>query len=167
VATRRRDIERVAFAAGDISPVTAWMDRLAAAADGWINVLPQVGDNDEKQTRLGFVAMFGGGNPGVTMFTWIPGRANRRRPVPARLGIAHITFGRAVATLRSHGVDVPQGWTVKGDHPRRGLVLELPPGVPSGQVVAWALRAVEVLTPPLPIRGWVADVHLPVDPRSA
>jgi len=161
VAPKQRQIERVDFAAGELAPVVAYMERLAAAGDGWINLVPRIADNDERPTSLGFFALFSGGGSGAVMCTWIPGHHGRRGDVESSLGITHVTGRRAVAELRSLGVPVPATWRVEQDHPRRGLVVRIPVAESYDVVLNWASRAVAALCAPHPIWRWRADVHLP------
>ncbi len=151
----------MAFSVDDLTQIVAWMTRLAGAEDGWMNLIPRVGDNDEKPTSLRFMTLFGGGSMGVTMCTWIPARHNHHGPVQASLGITHVTSRRAIRALQSLGILVPDTWAVRQDHPRRGLVFAIPPDEPNDQVIGWALRAAAGLTTSGQIRGWRADIYLP------
>lgn len=152
-------MERVRFSAADHAGLVAHMERLAAAGDGWINLVPGLDENEEKPTSLGFLTLFSGGSIGVTMCTWIPAKRSGGR---ASLGITHVTFRRAVPRLQALGMAVPVGWVVEQDHPRRGLVLGLPADEPAEGVLGWAVRAVETLAAPQPVLGWEADVYLPL-----
>ena len=140
------------------------MSELAVAGDGWINLVPRMSqEDDEKPTSLGFLTLFGGGGPGVTMCTWIPAATkDHNASTRASLGISHVTGHRAVAELAARNTAVPPTWVVEQDHPFRGLVVRLPPEESNEQVLAWALRAVRALGTPRPIRGWRADVYLPL-----
>ncbi len=160
-------VERVDFRLDEATLIVAYMERLAGAEGGWINLLPQTGDDDDRPTALGYLTLFGGGGRGFTMCTWIPASSERRGRVQASLGISHVTARRAVAQLTALGVPLPETWFVEQDHPRRGLVLRLPPDEAHDQVLAWALRATTALSPPRPISRWRADVHLPGVSRTA
>jgi hypothetical protein len=155
-----RQIERVEFGDGGQAPIVASMTRIAAAADGWINLVPVIEADDEPPLPLRFFTLFSGNGVGVTMCTWVPGTRDRRGPVLPSLGIAHLTGRRVVAALASVEVPVPGTWSVEQDHPRRGLVLRVPLDEPHEEVLSWALRAVAALVPD-PIRRWRADIHLP------
>ncbi len=96
------------------------------------------------------------------MCTWIPGKKDHNSPTQASLGITHVTGHRAVAELATRSTAVPRPWVVEQDHPFRGLVVRISPGESNEQVLAWALRAVRALGTPRPIRGWRADVYLPL-----
>lgn len=151
----------MAFRADDLGQVVASMARLAAAGDGWINLVPEFpGGDDDQPTSLRFLTLFGGGGMGLTMGTWVPaGRdADAGRP---RLGVTHTTGRRAVAELAERSVPVPEGWIVEQDHRRRGLVVRPPADASHGAVLAWAVRAITALSSPRAIRGWRADVYAP------
>lgn len=159
--TSRRQVEKLVFRADEPDRVVASMARLAAAGDGWINVLPSSPDvDDEQPTSLRFMTLFGGGGMGLTMGTWVPpGRdADEGRP---RLGITHVVGRRVVRDLAARSVPVPEGWIVEQDHARRGLVVRPTAEEPHGAVLAWAVRAMAELSAPRPIDGWRADVYAP------
>jgi hypothetical protein len=139
------------------------MAQLATAGDGWINLIPRMSDDDDDNpTSLGFLTLFGGGGPGMTMCTWIPGTRDHAAQTQSSLGIAHQTGHRAVTELASRNTAVPQTWVVEQDHPFRGLVLRVPSEESNELVVTWALRAVRALGTPRPVRGWRADIYLPI-----
>ncbi len=167
MARKLRQIERLAFRADEPAQIIEYMKRLADAGDGWINLLPNVSSDDERPTSLGFLTLVGGGALGVTMCTWIPASHNDRRRTHSSLGIAHLTAHRAAAQLASSAVPIPATWFVEQDHRRRGLVMRVPSDEPHGQVLEWALRAADALSPPRPERTWRADVYLPAAPQHA
>ena len=158
---RARQVYEFPLDAGELADVLASMARLAAAGDGWINLVPQLAGEDENPTSLRFSTLFGGGNSGITMCTWIPGRHEQHGGKPSTLGIAHVTGRRAVAQLAASGVVVPKAWFVEQDHLRRGLVVRLPPDELNEEVLSWSLRALRALSAPRQVRGWRADVYLP------
>ena len=162
MARKLRLINRVNFNAIELTQIVAYMSQLADAGDGWINLIPKISDGAEKSTSLGFFTLFGGGGTGVTMCTWIPGshdQTGRNRP---SLGITHVTGHRAVGQLLTLGVSIPESWLVEQDHPRRGLVLRIPPTETPERVLAWALQAMAGLMTGGPVRGWRADIYLPL-----
>jgi hypothetical protein len=161
VVRGRREVEQVEFSGDKPAQIVAWMDRLAGAGDGWINVVPKMNEDDERPTSLGFFTLFGGGGLGVTMCTWIPAPGSERDSMHTSLGITHLTGQRAFARLTSLGVPVPPTWVVEQDHPRRGLVIRVPAEEPHDEVLTWAMRATAALSAPLRITGWRADIYLP------
>jgi hypothetical protein len=161
VARPLRQVQRLDFDVGNTAAVVETMTRLAAAEDGWINMLPRGGDDDERSTSIGFLALLGGGSIGVTMITWVPGGHNRRGATQPTLGISHLLRHRVFADLESRGLGVPKTWFVEQDHPRRGLVLRLPFDIAHEEVLEWALGALNALMAAPTIRRWRAEVYLP------
>jgi len=62
--------------------------------------------------------------------------------------------------LRERGIDVPAGWTVVQDNPKRGLVVR--PSVDAGpaDVLEWLLRATAALCPYELPTSWLAKLHV-------
>lgn len=154
-----RPVEQFLFSSRAPAPVVAYVDRLVAAGDGWLNLVPVIDDRDERPTELGFMTLLSGSGMGVTMITWVPKRSGQRRSVDQTLGISHVTGQRAVAPLAAAGVGVPVQWRLDQDHPRRGLIVHPPADEAGETVVTWALRAVEALEG-RPLTSWRANVHL-------
>lgn len=144
----------------DLAPVVARMDELAAAAAGWVNVQPGVAPEDVPRADAGLFAVFSGRGPVVPVATWTaPSPRRRGPPEPEQAGIQHPAGARAAARLADAGLAVPAGWRVVQDHPRRGLVVAIPPGAPHGAVLDWLLRATAELSA-VPVTGrWRATVH--------
>jgi hypothetical protein len=161
----RRPVEAIEFVPPETGPVLAAMSVLAAAGDGWVNLLPGVPEEAvDKPPRTVFSAFFGSAEPPVTMCTWVPGRRGEGPTV----GVVHPRGRGAVRQLAELGAPVPPGWRVRQDHARRGLVVRPPAGTPDRVVLEWLLRAGEVLAM-VPLTGsWQARVHLPLgaQPRS-
>lgn len=161
----RGRIEQVRFGPDDPSRVVAAMTRIAAAAEGWVNLLPILAGEDaeadgDRPTALRFMTLFSGGGPGLTMGTWVPAAPGQRGRERASLGLSHRAGRRAVAELAARSVAVPEGWVVEQDHPRRGLVLRPSPEASPDAVLSFALRALAALAP-AGVRSWRADIHLP------
>ncbi|MGH8980417.1 MAG: hypothetical protein ACRDWE_05270 [Acidimicrobiales bacterium] len=158
---RRRAADQFEFRPDALAPVIEWMDRLAGAHDGWINLLPGAPEDAVEQPSGGaFSALFGVAPAPVSMCTWIPARPRRSGDGEEAVGIMH-SKGRAAAQLATMGIGVPAGWRTGQDHPRRGLVVHPFPGTPHADVLAWSLRAGAALAA-LPLSGsWRAQIHLP------
>ncbi len=158
-----RRVEKLEFTPEDPSAVLGHMAALTEAHDGWINLLPGLPDLEvAAPTAQGPLAsLFSSQRVGVTMATWMPPGAGRRGSA-ASLGIMHPP-GRALPVLRQADAAPPAGWSMRQDHVRRGLVLELPKEVADPDVLAWAVRAATVLCTETMTGRWRADVHLPRD----
>ena len=94
------------------------------------------------------------------MATVIPPKADRRQTEGVSVGLMHPTGGKAVARLREAGVDLPDGWVVRQDHVRRGLVLRTPPAAPDNEIVTFSVRAGDALCLVETTGRWQAVVYL-------
>src|SRR4051794_18882796 len=119
---RGREPEYIDFKPDDRAAVLARMDGLAQTGRGWINLSPALEDDEELPARSATFGIFSGRGPDVPLCTWVPG-------TPAQLGVQHGAGTKAAPLLADMGHQVPEGWRKTQDHPRRGLVIILPPGV--------------------------------------
>jgi hypothetical protein len=161
-----RPIERFEFTPEAPEVVLSAMARLTAAADGWVNLVPGLVEEEARQQRNpGFSGLFGSPVPMSTMCTWFPAggaaRALGRRPASATLGILHPRGRHAVQQLAELGVAVPDDWRVRQDHQRRGLLLEIPATATPDDVLDWALEAGGVLCAVPRTGRWQAVVYGP------
>jgi hypothetical protein len=138
----------------DLSAVQAALAACRAAGRGWVNLFPSV----EIEGGGGDAGLFTGRGPALPLATWTPGGQRRRYPASATLGLQHGTGPRVAAHLAELGLGVPAGWVVVQDHPRRGLVVEVPLGVDDRVVLDWLLAATSALCP-VPFSSWAATVH--------
>jgi hypothetical protein len=134
-------VEVVVFDADDLAPVLAAID-----PRGWVNLQPEVDPDVPIPSAPGVFAVFSARGPVVPLGTWHPGERS--------VGLQHSTGTKAASR-----VEVPPGWRVVQDHPKRGLVLRVPAGVTDADALAWLIRTGTALCP-VPILGrWVAEVH--------
>jgi hypothetical protein len=159
----RRDVDRFEFTPPAFERVTGYLHHLSEAGQGWINLLPGVElDEDEQQTMPpGLFSLFSNRQPPVTMCTLMPARPTRRAADGVTVGLMHPTGGKAVARLAEAGVAMPEGWLVRQDHPRRGLVVLTSHGAPETDIIDWALRAGTALCRKEMTGQWQAVVYLP------
>ena len=133
---------------------------------GWANLLPVIDTDGEDETpddaprgRAGVFAWLSSRGPALPIATWVAGEERRKGLAPDSIGIQHPAGPRALITLAQGGVALPPGWRRLSDHPKRGLVVEVPAGTDPAECLDWLLRAAEVLTPqPLPTH-WRAFLH--------
>ena len=144
---RGQEPEHIDFKPDDRAAVIARMDGLAQAGSGWINLSPALDDDEELPPRSATFGIFSGRGPDVPLCTWVPG-------TPSQVGIQHGAGTKAVPLLRDLGQPVPQGWRVTGDHPRRGLVVTLPPDATNEAALDWLLGAGGALAAHLKLAGW-------------
>lgn len=134
------------------------MERLEPTHQGWINIQPGVPDQvlERPPTSL---SMFHRRPRELTLATWTPGGVRRRGPEAPMVGIQHGRPDRVRTILAPAGLGVPAGWRVLWDRPAAGLVARLPQGAEHAEVLAWLLRAVELVSPVPVVGTWRALVH--------
>lgn len=150
--------ELVDFQADDTSEVVEAMAALSAAQHGWITLVPGNDPDDEPPPKSLVATLFSGTGPPVPVCTWVaPER--RQKPPHAEIGILHQVGPQAVRHLEERGVAVPDRWVVLADHPRRGLVIALPPDTAHADVLDWIVLACTILTR-VPVTGaWQAAIY--------
>ena len=94
------------------------------------------------------------------MATVMPAKPDRRHTEGMTVGLMHPTGAKALARLAEVGVGLPDGWLVRQDHVRRGLVLRTPVDAPEADVITWCVRA-RVLCRAEMTGQWRAVVYLP------
>lgn len=156
--TRARPVE-VEFADHDDPQLLASMREVGSRRTGWINVEPVI-DEEHAPPAPGPFAFLGGSTHQVPTVTWMPGKlAGNGKPKPTTVGLLHAAGPRLAWKLRDAGLALPEGWRVAQDHPRRGLVAQVPADADDREVMGWLLRAAAfVCTVPTTGR-WTAAVH--------
>jgi len=135
--------ETISFDPADVESIARRLD-----PQGWVNLRPEVGEDDLPPDGGGFFGIFGARGPMIPLCTWHPGERSA--------GVQHASGPKLVRRI-----DVPVGWRVVQDHPRRGLVVRVPAGVPDEDVLRWLVE-VGTSVCPLAIREqWVAELHQP------
>lgn len=136
------------------------MDLVAGSRGGWINFHPRIDEDTEVPQESSLFGIFSASGPAVPICTWMPGKSRGERREAVSIGVQHATGPRAVARLGSAGIEVPAGWRVRQDHPRRGLVVMVPAEQDHESTLSWLLRAGAALSV-VPLTGaWRAAVFL-------
>jgi len=157
--SRRTAKETFEFTPPDITRACGALAELRQLGDGWMNLLPGVPEGAAEPEPAGLFAIFGNRAAPVTMATVIPPKAERRAGEGVSVGIMHPTGPKAVARLREAGVEVPDGWVVRQDHARRGLVFRTPPTAPDNEILTFAVRAGDALCLVATTGRWQAVVY--------
>jgi hypothetical protein len=156
-----RQVQRVEFQPAEPGAVLEAMAEITRSADGWINLLPGV-DADEAPPRpTGLSAILAPRTPGALMGTWAPQTQARKGIHGATVGLLHPAGRFAARQLASLGVPVPDGWTIRQDNPRRGLIVVAAVDTPDNAVLNWILAAGMALMTLTPSGSWRADIYLP------
>jgi hypothetical protein len=157
-----RQKKTIEFTPPDVAAIAYELRGLRSAGGGWINLMPGIDeDASDVHPRAGLFAFFGNNAAPVTMTTLMPPKNDRRESEGLTIGIMHPTGGHAVERLAEAGVVVPDGWVVRQDHARRGLLLRTPVSVAEDDAVEWSVRAGTALCRAEMTGRWRAVVYLP------
>ena len=158
----RRQTVTIQFVPPELSRVATSLEQLRAAGTGWVNLMPGV-DEDAvpPQPAAGLFAFFGNRQAPVTMATIVPPRLDRRDREGMTIGLMHPTGAKSVARLAEAGVTVPEGWTVRQDHARRGLLCGPPRMRRGADAIGWSVAAGAALCRVETTGSWRAVVYLP------
>jgi hypothetical protein len=156
--TRSRPTE-FGFVAHDDVELLAQMSMVQLGGTGWINIEPVI-DDEHRPPPPGPFAFLGGSTHLVPMVTWMPGRSAGDRSARATtVGLQHASGPHVAWRLRDLGHPVPEGWRVTQDHPRRGLVAEVPADADNRAVIGWLLQAATLVSQVEMTGRWTAAVH--------
>lgn len=151
--------EEIAFVETDPALVLDRMGQRSAAEAGWINFSPEVEEDAVVPPSGGFLSFLAARGPSIPLATWSTGAPTRHGPGRQSLGLQHGGGPRALAALSELGLGLRPGWLKVQDHPRRGLVVTVPPGADHGDLLHWLLSAAHALST-VPLTGdWLARIY--------
>jgi hypothetical protein len=153
-------VERIEFKPGDAASVLDAMATISEASDGWMNLLPGIDPDDAPPAPTGLSAILGPKAPGVVMATWAP-PATARYSQGASVGIMHSAGRFAARQLAGLGAPLPEGWIVRQDNPRRGLIVTTAVDASNSDVLDWMIAASTALCTLKLTGDWAAQVYLP------
>ncbi len=157
-----RQTKTIEFIPPDETGVADALRMLRDAGSGWVNLMPGIDeDAADIHPRAGLFAFFGNNAAPVTMTTVMPPKRDRHDIEGVTVGLMHPTGGKAVARLAEAGVTLPDGWVVRQDHARRGLLVRTPVSVTEADVIDWSVRAGTALCRAEMTGRWQAVVYLP------
>tara|TARA_B100001250_G_scaffold360629_1_gene338208 strand:+ start:73 stop:552 length:480 start_codon:yes stop_codon:yes gene_type:complete len=112
----------------------------------WVNIEPDV---DEQNIHTGsiFWRAFSSRGPMIPKFTWVSASTSRGNYQPAQVGLTHPTGNAVLGRLNDFKIETPKQWILQQDHPKRGLVIQLPDDYDAKNVIEFALSAIPVLSP--------------------
>jgi hypothetical protein len=156
-----REVVRIEFQPGQVERVLEAMADITVAGDGWINLLPGIDEEDAPPQPTGLSALLAPRLGGAVMGTWTPQVQGKRGTEGASVGLMHPAGRFAARRLAGLGAPVPDGWLIRQDHARRGLILQASVGAAHSEIANWIVAAGTALNT-LPTTGeWRADVYLP------
>ncbi|MFL2697160.1 MAG: hypothetical protein ACJ0F6_01775 [Acidimicrobiales bacterium] len=91
--------------------------------------------------------MFSSRGPIVPKFTWVPSYERKGQVIPAQIGITHPVGTKAIERIKDFEMQIPEGWVLHQDHPKRGMVLSLPEVYSQDEVISFAVRMLQILSP--------------------
>jgi hypothetical protein len=157
----KRPRERLEFKPTDPGEILSAMATISSAGEGWINLLPGIDSDDAPPPPTGIAAILAPRTPGAVMSTWAPPGSSHHQPHGATVGILHSAGRFAARQLVGLGAPVPEGWVIRQDNPRRGLIVVAPTGTTDQEVLDWTIAATTALCT-LEISGdWLAEIFLP------
>ena len=112
----------------------------------WLHIEPFVEDGQVHTSSI-FWRMFSSRGPIVPKFTWVPSYERKEQLMPAQIGITHPVGTQAVNRLKDFGIEIPENWLLHQDPPKRGIDITLPEVYSQDDVVNFAVRSLEVLSP--------------------
>ena len=123
--SNRREVQTFEFRPPDNDRVAGYLRLVTEAGQGWINLMPGVASDEAQSTTVsaGVFALFGNRQAPVTMCTLMPASPSKQAFDGVTIGVLHPTGNKVVARLAEAGVPMPDGWVVRQDHNRRGLVV--------------------------------------------
>jgi hypothetical protein len=135
------------------------MAAIQASGSGWINFEPVI-EAVHEPPEPGPFAFLGGSTHKVPVITWMPAKHHESKaPKSTTVGLQHASGPRVAGRLRDLGFPFPEGWRVTQDHPRRGLVVEVPAHADNQVVVGWLMAAAEAVCQVPSTGRWEASVH--------
>ncbi len=137
--------DRVLIDLDDIEALLGQMRRVHASGSGWLNLLPVIDPDTPVPATPSALAVFSKRGPAVPLVTWTPATGGSR-PEPTTLGVQHGVGSALAARLPGTAAAIPEGWRVVSDHPRRGLVVQVPGDVDESAVAAWLLHLVDTVS---------------------
>ncbi len=163
--TRSRPLE-IEFTDHGDARLLAQMAEVVANGSGWINIDPVI-EEEHEPPAPGPFAFLGGSTHHVPTVTWMPGkRAADGTAKPTTVGLQHASGPRVAWRLRDAGHPLPEGWRVTQDHPRRGLVAQVPAEADHAVVIDWLLQAATLVCTVPSTGRWTASVHAGLRPPA-
>jgi len=163
----RREVQRIEFRPTDAQAVLDAMAVIAGASDGWMNILPGVEPEDEPDQPTGLSALLAPRTAGVVMSTWAPPATTRRGHEGATIGIMHSKGRFAARQLAGLGVPLPEGWVVRQDHARRGLIVTASADASDSDMLDWMIAATTALCSLTLTGDWAAQIYFPRTHRAS
>ena len=144
----RTQFRTLKFSPATVGPVIDLMDRYRYTSDSifWFNIEPDV---DQRSVHTGsiFWKAFSSRGPRIPQFTWTSATDRKGNFQPSEIGLTHPTGIAVLDRIKSFQINVPNEWQLIQDHPKRGIVFQLPATYDSEEVVMFATSVIPVVSP--------------------
>ena len=144
----RTQFRTLKFSPTTVGPVIDLMDRYRYTSDSifWFNIEPDV---DERSVHTGsiFWKAFSSRGPRIPQFTWTSATDRKGNFQPSEIGLTHPTGIAVLERIKSFQINVPNEWQLIQDHPKRGIVFQLPETYDPEEVVVFATSVIPVVSP--------------------
>ena len=144
----RTQFRTLKFSPTTVGPVVELMNRYRYTSDFifWFNIEPDV---DERSIHTGsiFWKAFSSRGPRIPQFTWTSATDRKGNYQPSEIGLTHPTGIAVLERIKSFQINIPDEWRLIQDHPKRGIVFQLPATYDSEEVVMFATSVIPVVSP--------------------
>ena len=144
----RTQFRTLKFSPTTVGPVVELMNRYRYTSDSifWFNIEPDV---DERSIHTGsiFWKAFSSRGPRIPQFTWTSATDRKGNYQPSEIGLTHPTGIAVLERIKSFQINIPDEWRLIQDHPKRGIVFQLPATYHSEEVVMFATSVIPVVSP--------------------
>ena len=144
----RTQFRTLKFSPATVGPVIDLMDRYRYTSDSifWFNIEPDV---DQRSVHTGsiFWKAFSSRGPRIPQFTWTSATYRKGNFQPSEIGLTHPTGIAVLDRIKSFQINVPNEWQLIQDHPKRGIVFQLPETYDPEEVVVFATSVIPVVSP--------------------
>ena len=144
----RTQFRTLKFSPATVGPVIDLMDRYRYTSDSifWFNIEPDV---DQRSVHTGsiFWKAFSSRGPRIPQFTWTSATDRKGNFQPSEIGLTHPTGIAVLDRIKSFQINVPNEWQLIQDHPKRGIVFQLPETYDPEEVVVFATSVIPVDSP--------------------
>ena len=144
----RTQFRTLKFSPTTVGPVVELMNRYRYTSDFifWFNIEPDV---DERSIHTGsiFWKAFSSRGPRIPQFTWTSATDRKGNYQPSEIGLTHPTGIAVLERIKGFQIKIPDEWRLIQDHPKRGIVFQLPATYHSEEVVMFATSVIPVVSP--------------------
>ena len=152
-------MKAVEFSRDNLDVALSWIDPMTRSSTGWINLEP-VPLEEVVSARPGLLgSLFSSRGPVVPLITWLTPNPKTGRSGYEQIGVMHCQGQQISKRLGDFGVSLPDRWTVRQDHPSRGLVINKPTDGENRSTLIWLLDFGEAISGVDLTGTWTVEPH--------